>query len=65
MWDQKAKTDFGAEEEAKAWKNLWSAGQGVATINDNPPAAELIATLKKDMVTAMQAQAERAAFYGK
>lgn len=63
MWDQKGKADFGAEHEAKAWKNLWSAGHGVATIKDNPPAAELIATLKKDMVSAMQEQAERATKY--
>ncbi|NJC24701.1 NAD(P)H-dependent flavin oxidoreductase [Neolewinella antarctica] len=63
MWDQKAKADFGAEHEAKAWKNLWSAGQGVATIHDNPPAAELIATLKKGMLTAMQEQKDRLAVY--
>lgn len=64
MWDQKGKADFGAEHEAKAWKNLWSAGHGVATIHDNPPAAELIATLKKDMVEAMHEQAERLERYG-
>lgn len=64
MWDQKGKADFGAEHEAKAWKNLWSAGHGVATIHDNPPAAELIGTLKKDMVAAMKEQAARAVKYG-
>lgn len=59
MWDQKGKADFGAEHEAKAWKNLWSAGQGVATIHDNPPAAELIERLGAEMKEAMQQQAER------
>ena len=59
MWDQKAKADFGAEHEAKAWKNLWSAGHGVATIDDNPPAAELIDRLERDMIAAMQEQAGR------
>ena len=59
MWDQKAKADFGAEHEAKAWKNLWSAGQGVATIHDNPPAGELIERLRTDMVAAMKEQTAR------
>ena len=63
MWDQKGKADFGADHEAKAWKNLWSAGHGVATINDNPPAAELIATLRADMIKAMGEQAGRMAKY--
>ena len=27
---------------AKLWKDLWSAGQGVATIHDSPPVAELV-----------------------
>lgn len=27
--------------EAKAWKNVWSAGQGVASIHDTPSVAEL------------------------
>ncbi|OAV45328.1 nitronate monooxygenase family protein [Lewinella sp. 4G2] len=63
MWDQKAKADFGAEHEAKAWKNLWSAGHGVATIHDNPPVSELVERLHDDMVAAMQRQADRLANY--
>ena len=65
MWDQKAKADFGAEHEAKAWKNLWSAGHGVATIHDNPPARELIDRLEGDMVAAMEEQARRLSSYAK
>ncbi len=61
MWDQKAKADFGAEHEAKAWKNLWSAGHGVANIHDNPPAADLIDRLKRELREAFTNQAERAA----
>ena len=57
MWEQKAKADFGADHEAKAWKNLWSAGHGVASIRDNIPAAELIARLKTEMLTAIGEQA--------
>ena len=59
MWDQKAKADFGAEHEAKAWKNLWSAGHGVATIDDNPPAGELIDRLEREMIAAMIEQQDR------
>ncbi|MFG1422938.1 NAD(P)H-dependent flavin oxidoreductase [Roseixanthobacter liquoris] len=29
------------EHEARAWKNIWSAGQGVGAVLDAPPAAEL------------------------
>ncbi len=29
------------EHEARAWKTVWSAGQGVGSIHDVPPAAEL------------------------
>lgn len=33
---------------AKAWRDVWSAGQGVGTIDDIPPAAELIARLSRE-----------------
>jgi nitronate monooxygenase len=33
--------DLDFEHEAKAWKHIWSAGQGVGSIHDVPPAAEL------------------------
>ncbi|MDF0729856.1 nitronate monooxygenase family protein [Pseudomonas entomophila] len=33
------------DEEAKAWKTVWSAGQGVGDIHDLPEAATLIARL--------------------
>ena len=35
----------GAAEEAKAWKHVWSAGQGVGAIDDAPPVRELVARL--------------------
>ncbi|NJB85779.1 nitronate monooxygenase [Lewinella marina] len=57
MWDQKGKADFGAEHEAKAWKNLWSAGQGVATIQDTLPAGALISRLKEELNEAIAEQA--------
>jgi nitronate monooxygenase len=45
--------DFGKElqppkDEQKAWSKVWSAGQGVGSINDAPPASELIARLKTE-----------------
>lgn len=62
MWASKAKVDFGkeldaAEAEAKAWKTLWSAGQGVATIDDVVPVADLVARLRAEMRQAVETQA--------
>ncbi len=47
------KVDLGDEltapqEGASAWKSLWSAGQGVGSIQDAPPVAELIATMRDE-----------------
>ena len=63
MWDSKAKVDFGkeldtAEAEAKAWKTLWSAGQGVTTIDDVVPVKELIERLKSEMTQAIRSQSK-------
>ena len=38
--------------ESKAWRDIWSAGQGVASIHDILPAGELIATLKSEYAAA-------------
>lgn len=61
MWSQSAKMDFGkeldaAQAEAKAWKTLWSAGQGVATIEDDIPVAKLIERLKSEFIEALERQ---------
>jgi hypothetical protein len=37
-----------AGTDAKAWKDIWSAGQGLATIHDIPPVAELVARLRAE-----------------
>ncbi|MCQ4312593.1 nitronate monooxygenase family protein [Pseudomonas stutzeri] len=39
-------------DEAKAWKTVWSAGQGVGEIRDLPTAEELIARLDREYRTA-------------
>lgn len=52
------KIDFGKEldTEAKAWKTIWSAGQGAATVNDTLPVAALIAKLKSEFKEAIEEQ---------
>ncbi|MCB1897852.1 NAD(P)H-dependent flavin oxidoreductase [Cognatazoarcus halotolerans] len=35
----------GIADEAKAWRDVWSAGHGVATIHDIPSVAELVARM--------------------
>lgn len=52
------KIDFGKEldTEAKAWKTIWSAGQGVATIQNTLPVADLVSQLKKEFKTAIEEQ---------
>ncbi len=37
-----------AQDDAKAWKNVWSAGQGVGSITDVPTTAELCARLARE-----------------
>ena len=36
------------KEQTKAWKEIWSAGQGVGAIKDVPSVAELIARLRRE-----------------
>ena len=69
LWDRKAKVDFGkeldaAEAEAKAWKTIWSAGQGVTTISDVLPTADLIDRLKKEFKSAIEEQYALLKWYG-
>jgi nitronate monooxygenase len=40
----KSRMNF-ASGNARAWRDIWSAGQGVGAINDVPPVAELIARM--------------------
>ena len=44
----KSAMDFGAAAGAKAWKDIWGAGQGVGTIEDVLPASALIARLRQE-----------------
>ena len=61
LWKQTKKVDFGSEldhakEEAKAWKTIWSAGQGVTSISDVKPTGELIRLLKDEFEKALLKQ---------
>jgi nitronate monooxygenase len=48
--------DMGSE--ARAWTNVWSAGQGVGSIRDVPPTAELCARLRDEYRIAVRAMAD-------
>jgi nitronate monooxygenase len=39
----------------RAWRDIWGSGQGVGSIEDAPPAAEVIARLKREYAEAMGA----------
>ena len=61
MLKRTKKIDFGKElsameKEAKAWSTIWSAGQGVTNISDNPSVEDLIFSMKKEFKTAIEAQ---------
>ncbi|MDE3743130.1 NAD(P)H-dependent flavin oxidoreductase [Maribacter polysaccharolyticus] len=61
------KIDFGKEldTEAKAWKTIWSAGQGVATIENVLPVASLVSTLKTEFKSALEEQLKVLEIYPK
>ena len=68
LWKKTKKIDFGSEldhakEEAKAWKTIWSAGQGVTSISDVKPVAELISQLKEEFEKALLKQKENYKYF--
>jgi nitronate monooxygenase len=54
------KIDFGKEmdTEHKAWKTIWSAGQGVATVQDSVPTKQLVDRMKAEFKEAIEHQIE-------
>ncbi len=50
----KSRMSFGSNR-VRPWKDIWGAGQGVGSIADIPPAAEVIARLKRDYEAARRA----------
>ncbi|MGJ8684055.1 MAG: NAD(P)H-dependent flavin oxidoreductase [Nonlabens sp.] len=59
------KIDFGKEmdTEAKAWKTIWSAGQGAATVEDSIPAIDLINRMKSEFKEALEMQKKNLEHY--
>ena len=55
--DNKHTMDFAKRDqgEAKAWKDIWSAGQGVGTIDDIPTTEALVARMAEEYDAARQA----------
>ena len=51
----KTAMSFGGARDAKAWKDIWGAGQGVGTIDDVLPAGELITRLQQEYRSAKTA----------
>ena len=61
----KAKVDFGKEldTEAKAWKTIWSAGQGVTSIEDSLPVKQLLERMKTEFRDAISYQQDKVKKY--
>lgn len=51
----KTAMNFGGSTAAKAWKDIWGAGQGVGTIGEVLPTAELVARLQQEYRSAKAA----------
>ena len=41
-----------AQDDAKAWKNVWSAGQGVGVVTGIEPIAQIVERLNREYVAA-------------
>ena len=60
MWGNSKKIDFGSEldaakAEAKAWKTIWSAGQGVTSISNVLPVKDLVQQMKQEFLASIEA----------
>jgi nitronate monooxygenase len=49
------KMDFGAASQAKAWRDIWGAGQGIGSVHEIVPAAALIGRLEHELEVAREA----------
>ena len=62
-WNKTKKINFGeeldaAKAEAKAWKTIWSAGQGVTSIKACPAVSDLISDLKSEFIDSITKQSQ-------
>ncbi len=44
----------GGNQEAKAWKDIWGAGQGVGSVKDAPSIQEIVDSMKKEYLEAIE-----------
>lgn len=61
QWKESKKIDFGTHsdaisEEAKAWKTIWSAGQGVTSIENTISVNQLVSNLKSEFISSVKNQ---------
>lgn len=61
QWKESKKLDFGTHsdaisEEAKAWKTIWSAGQGVTSIENTISVNQLVSNLKNEFISSVKNQ---------
>ena len=49
----------GGNTDAKAWKDIWGAGQGVGSVHASPPVADVVSELKAEYVAACRVLAEK------
>ena len=68
MWGNSKKIDFGSEldaakAEAKAWKTIWSAGQGVTSISNVLPVKDLVQQMKQEFLASIEALQQLAKRY--
>ncbi len=57
----KKSMNFASDRPARAWKDIWGAGQGVGNIDEVLPAAELVARLEREYAAARAALTATAA----
>ncbi|MEN8846333.1 MAG: nitronate monooxygenase [Candidatus Arcticimaribacter sp.] len=68
MWGNSKKIDFGSEldaakAEAKAWKTIWSAGQGVTSIKNVLAVNDLVQQMKQEFLASIEALQQMAKRY--
>ncbi len=68
MWGNSKKIDFGSEldaakAEAKAWKTIWSAGQGVTSIKNVLAVKDLVQQMKQEFLASIEALQQLAKRY--
>jgi nitronate monooxygenase len=50
-----SKMNFGSSGDAKAWRDIWGCGQGIAAITEIPTAGDLVARLAREYTAALDA----------